>query len=361
MTSFISQMEPWFGPEEKRAINDYMDSGGWLTEFEKTREFESRVAEFVGSKNSVIVTSGTAALYVGLLALDIKPGDEVIVPDFTMIATPNAVKMAGAEPVFCDVSKETLCLDLNELAKKITTKTKGIIFVTLNGRSPDMFEVQKFCREKGLFLLEDAAQSLGSFYEGKHLGTFGDIGVFSFSSPKIISTGQGGALVTDSNELALKIRKIKDFGREKGGVDLHNSLGFNFKFTDLQACVGIEQMKKLNWRLKRKKEIFFEYQKNLKSVKQIDFIPTNLKNTSPWFIDCFVEKRVELINFLKLEKIQTRPVYPAISSQQIYQNKNQKFPISEAIAEKGLWLPSSSFLTNSQIYFICEKIRSFYS
>lgn len=363
--SFINQMEPWIGEEEKQAIADYLNSGGWLTEFKETKRFEEMIANFVGSKYASVVSNGTVSLFIALMAAGIKAGDEVLVPDFTMIASANAVILAGAKPVLVDIEKDTLCIDLQKCEKALTKKTKALMFVSLNGRSPDMKKVVRFCKKNKILLIEDAAQSLGSRWMGKHLGTFGIIGSFSFSAPKIITTGQGGALVTDDKYIYERIKKIKDFGREKSGIDKHTSLGFNFKFTDLQAVIGIEQMKKLQFRIRRKKEIFTLYKKELKDVKEVYFIETHLKDTAPWFIDIFVKRREKLIEYLHKHGIGSRSVYPSIHSQEPYKGmktyKDENFPISRIIANSGLWLPSSSFLSDETIKKVCKAIRGFYA
>ncbi|GAH87899.1 unnamed protein product, partial [marine sediment metagenome] len=211
--------------EEKRAMADYLDSGGWLTEFRKTREFEKLIADYVGSGYASVVNNGTVSLIIALMALDIGDGDEVIVPDFTMIASANAVSLVGAKPVLVDVDPSNLCLDLDKAEAAVTPRTKAIMYVSLNGRCHDMNRVVALTKKYNLYLVEDAAQALGSRYRGEHLGTFGEIGSFSFSFPKIITTGQGGALVTDDVELFRKMSMIKDFGRPRGGVDYHEIMG----------------------------------------------------------------------------------------------------------------------------------------
>ena len=173
----INQMEPWIGKEEKGAMMEYLDSGGWLTEFEKTREFEHMIAEYVGSKYASAVNNGTVSLIIALMALGIKEGDEVIVPDYTMIASANVVVLTGARPVLVDIHPSNLCIDLQLAQGAITPRTKAMMLVSINGRCPDMSKVVALAREYNLYLIEDAAQSLGSKYQGKHLGTFGKIGM----------------------------------------------------------------------------------------------------------------------------------------------------------------------------------------
>lgn len=374
MKQFIHQMQPQIGKEEQQAVTSYLKSGGWLTEYKKTEEFEQMIAKFTGAKYACCVNNGTVSLFIALQALGIGLGDEVIVPNFTMIASANAVILAGAKPVLVDITREDLCINLDLIQKVITKKTKALMFVSLNGRSPNMDSIVSFCKANNLYLIEDAAQSLGATWKGKHLGMFGEIGSFSFSTPKIITTGQGGALVTNSSTLIKKIRQIKDFGRLKSGVDEHIALGYNFKFTDLQAVIGIEQMKKLPLRIERKKQIYSLYTKSLSSLKQIQFIQTDLKQTPPWFIDVLVEKKEKLIEYLAKNQIGTRPFYPPIHTQAPYKNwseykqslrskdlKNKHFPVSQEISKKGLWLPSSVSLTDKTIVNICKSIKKFYS
>jgi len=356
---FINQIEPWIDENEVNHMTEYLRSGGWLTEFKKTAEFEQMIADYTGSKFCSVVSNGTVSLAIALWAAGIGKGDEVLVPNFTMIATANAVRLVGALPVLVDVEPRTLCMDLDCAEKTLTKKTKAISLVSLNGRAPDMTAYQDFCKEHNLFFLEDAAQSLGSFQNSRHLGTFGDIGSFSFSSPKIITTGQGGALITDNETLYNKIKKIKDFGRKNGGTDWHDMMGFNFKFTDIQAVIGIEQMKKLPARVRRKKQIYQLYVSELNEVESLEFIPTS-GETAPWFVDIYVENPPQLLEFLKKHQVGTRMVYPPINHQKLYADE-RKYPVSEWYCCRGLWLPSSSFLTDDQVLHICKLIKTFFS
>jgi|TARA_B110000091_G_scaffold211195_1_gene255381 perosamine synthetase len=362
MNEFIMQMRPLFGDEEKKAICEYMDEDGFITEFKRTEEFEGMIAKFTGAKHCVVVNNGTVSLSLAAMAVGIIAGDEVIVPNYTMIATPNAVKMFGAVPVFVDVEESTLCLDLELVEAAITPKTKGIMFVSSNGRYPSS-GIEAFlslCERYDLKLIEDSAQSLGSYYpDGTHVGRKGNVGSFSFSAPKIISTGQGGAIITDDDEIALAVRRLKDFGRDGGGSDIHGSIGFNFKFTELQAVIGIEQMKKLPERVARKKEIYLRYQEGLIGLKHIQLFQNDMVNTAPWFIDVLANQREDLMSFLKTKGIGTRVMYPPINQQQAYDLEGS-YPVAEKIGLKGLWLPSMVQLEDSQIDYICDSIREFY-
>lgn len=358
----IPQMEPWFGKEEKEAINRYMDEGGWLTEFRNSQKFEQLIAEYTGAKHCVVVNNGTISLTLAALACGIKAGDEIIVPNYTMIATPNSIKMFGAKPVFVDVESETLCLDINKIERAITSETKAIMLVSANGRYPKsgIAAFEQLTKERGLILIEDSAQSLGSFYpDGRHMGTVGMVGSFSFSAPKVISTGQGGALITNDDIIANKLRRLKDFGRSGGGNDIHDTIGWNFKFTELQAVIGVEQMKKLQWRVDRKKDILKLYKQGLRNISQVKFFDQDLENTTPWFIDVLVENREQLQIFLKEKGIGTRVMYPPINKQEAYNIKGE-YLVSNMVGEKGLWLPSASQLSDDNIKSITDSIVEFY-
>lgn len=356
--AFIHQMEPWIDEHEIRHMTEYLASGGWLTEFTKTKEFEGLIAEYTGARHCVVVSNGTVSMSVAYWAKGIGAGDEVLVPDLTMIATPNAVRLVGATPVLVDVEPATLCMDLRLAERALTPRTRGVALVSLNGRAPAMAAWTSFCEAHGLFLLEDAAQSLGSRQRGAHLGHFGDVGSFSFSTPKIITTGQGGALITDDDDLARRMRKIKDFGRERGGVDWHDMMGQNFKFTDVQAVIGIEQMKKLAWRVERKKAIYRRYESALRGLEDVELLPVS-DETAPWFVDVYVPDPERLREHLKARMIGSRTVYPPVNRQVIYPTDGS-FPVAEDYASRGLWLPSSSFLSDQAVDRVCAEIRTFF-
>jgi perosamine synthetase len=358
----IPQMEPWFGTEEVRAVADYMRSGGWVTEFKKTREFEDAIAAYTGAKHCIVTNNGTISLTLAALAVGIKAGDDVIVPNYTMIATPNAVLMFGANPVMVDVESSTLCLDIERVKVSLTPKTRAIVLVTANGRYPSagIKAFEKLARERGLILIEDSAQGLGSRYpDGRHVGTAGLVGTFSFSAPKIISTGQGGCIITNDDSVAQRLRQLKDFGRSSGGNDIHDTIGWNFKFTDVQAVIGIEQMKKLVWRVERKKKIWRAYAKNLQGLDGIRLFSHDLEHTVPWFIDCLCNDRESFQGYLRERGVGTRIMYPPINQQAAYQRPGV-YPVSTEVGQCGLWLPSASQLNDDQVAYICCEIKKFY-
>lgn len=361
MKKRINQMEPWFGEEEREAVNAYLSAGGWLTDFRKTRDFEKAICEYTGVPYCAVVPNGTIALQIALMALGIGRGDKVIVPDFTMAASPYAVTLAGAEVVLVDVDRETMTIN-EEKIRPYIKDIKAIMPVSINGRGYGLDGICKAYADR-VFIVEDACQSLGSRHEGKHLGSFGHIGVLSFNAFKIISTGQGGALITHDEKIYERIIKIKDFGRSGGRGSAYEILGMNAKFTDLQAVIGMEQMKKISWRVEKKKQMYCWYRDLLADCRQVRFFKTNLEDCAPWYMDCLVEDRDELIRHLDKNGIEAQPFYPPIHRLNHYaylHHQDIDFPDSIYLSARGIWLPSSSFLTYEDIERVCSQVKSFY-
>ena len=306
-----------------------------------------------------MTTSGTTAIILALMSLELNYGDEVIVPNYTMIATVNSIKHLGLKPVIVDINKDTYTLDLNIIKENITNNTRAVIHVSLNNRYHNILEIVEFCKYNNIFLIEDAAQSLGCKIDDKYLGTYGDIGCYSLSSPKIISSGQGGIIVTKNNKFAKKMNQIKNFGRKESGKDIFESFGINLKYTDLQAVITIEQMKKLDYRVKRMSEIYNLYYNELNEY--IKMIPPLFDGWHAWFIDIICPNndfRRRLVKFLKLHDIQTRETYVEINKSEMYYS-DLILPNSNIICNNGLFLPSYVTLTNSQIIHICNLIKTF--
>jgi len=254
-------------------------------------------------------------------------------------------------------------MNLDSAWRVINSKTRAILLVHINGRSAHMAAATALAQANDIVLLEDAAQALGSTWNGKQLGTFGLMGAYSFSSQKIISTGNGGCVVTDDDDIAERLRMFRDFGRPCGGADDYQEFGTNLKFTDLQAVVGIEQMKKLPGRVTKKRNLGRLYQNLLRGSIGGELPPTNFDETTPWFMDILVAQRDELSIYLRSRGIGARKVYPALHSTPAYRDigiKEGAFENSRYIAEHGLWLPSSVTLTDRQVSHICAEIREFY-
>jgi len=353
---------------EKKELMSVIDSG-WYTESSKTKEFERMFASFVGAKYACAVTSGAAALYVGLKSLRIGNGDEVVVPDLTFVASPNSVEATGAKPVLADIEKNTLNLDFTKMSKSVSKKTKAIMPVDFNGRPIDMKILREFADKKGIMLIEDAAHAIGCYYNKKHVGTISDVSIFSFSTPKIITTGQGGMIVTNNKQIYESAMALKDFGREIGVKKQmeksfsHSTIGYNFKFTEFQAAVGIAQMRKLQKRILKKRKMFRKYVDLLSNVEDIKFLKTNLKNVTPWMVDIFLKssvKRAQLIKYLEKKQIGTRIYYPPIHRLKPYRKMDRGYKQASSFSDRGLWLPSSVTLTDKQIVIICNHIKQFF-
>ena len=357
-TKFINQIEPLITNKDKKNIIEYLNTGGWITEHSQNKLFEEKFKKITNSKYAITFPNGTLTLYGILLSLNIKKGDEIIIPSYTMVATANSVILTGARVIFCDISSENLCLDPIKLKEKITKKTKAVIYVTLNGRSGYINQIKNICKKKKLFMIEDSAHSIGSFYKKKHHGNFSIASSFSFSMPKIVTTGQGGMIVTNNKSIYNKIKSLKNFGRKSDGNDTYKAIGYNFKFTDLQAALGISQLKTLKNRVLKKREIFKLYYNNLSTNPKIEMLNFE-KNETPWFVDIYVSNRALLKKYLFKHNISTRYVYPSLDSLKIF-NKQKKLVTSNHYCSRGLWLPSSLNLTKYEIQRISKLILDFY-
>lgn len=271
MSRKIEFWTPQFGREEKALLASAVNSG-FLNDGPLTSRLEQQVADLLRCKHVVATTSGTTAIFLALAGIGIGVGDEVIVPDVTFIATANAVSLAGAKPVLVDVNPETLTLDPHCTERAITPRTKAIVPVHVSGRAADMDALMDVAKRHGLLIVEDAAEAFVSKHQDRYLGTFGIAGCFSFSPNKTITTGQGGLIVTDDDRLHARLRELKDQGRPvrgTGGDDAHNSVGYNFKFTDLQAAVGLAQLRDLPRRMERMRNIYQGYRDGLRSGRRL--------------------------------------------------------------------------------------------
>jgi perosamine synthetase len=358
----ISWWMPQIGNEEKKFINQVLDNN-FPNEGEFTTLFENRIAALIGSKYAVAVTSGTAALFLSLKALGIGPGDEVIVPDITFIATANAVDLCGATTVLVDVEPTRLTMDPLCFKKAITSKTKAVIPVHVSGRGADMQAITEIASAHNIYIVEDAAEALLSLQKGKPLGTFGITGCFSFSPNKTITTGQGGMIVSDNDDIYLHLKELKDQGRPvrgTGGDDLHNSIGYNYKFTDLQAALGLGQLTYLAKRMERMKKLYTIYNNELSGVAGIRILPFDVETgEAPQWTDAVIEKRDALDTYLKLQNIDCRRYWYPLHRQKPYQKPDEGFPISTVASPKSLWLPSAFSLDDSDIIYVCNQIKTF--
>ncbi|MBI1861042.1 MAG: DegT/DnrJ/EryC1/StrS family aminotransferase [Deltaproteobacteria bacterium] len=360
----IPQIQPWINEEEVRLVSQAVHST-LVTEAEFTRKFETQIAGLTGAKHAIAVCNGTAALYCALKALGIGPGDEVIVPDLTYVATANAVIMAGADPVFCEIRKDTFCIDLEWAERLITHRTKVVIPVHLYGQSADMDQVLRFARHHNLKIIEDAAQAVGVRFQGKHVGTFGELGIISFYGNKTITCGEGGVVLTEDDALATSVRRLKNHGRDKRGTFVHEHIGFNFSITEMQAALGVAQMGKLGRIIQRKREIHDRYLEELAGFGQLEPCQVDPR-CSPvfWFTSCLCQESEQLAEFLLENQVQTRRFFPPLHLQPCYANhpgkKENTFPVSEELYRCGISLPSAYLLTEIEQSQVIATIKKFF-
>lgn len=354
----IRQIEPWIGEEELKEIIKVVKSK-WITEGKKTEEFEARFKELTKAKHTITVMNGTVGMFIALKVFGIGQGDEVIVPNLTFIATPNSVKMANANPILVDIDKKTFNIDPKEIEKAITDKTKAIMPVHLYGQCADMDAILKIAKKHNLKIIEDAAQAVGSYFNNKHAGTFGEIGIFSLYGNKTITSGEGGVITTNDDRLARECYIMKNHGRDVKGIFKHKYMGYNFSYSDLHAAIAIAQLSKLDKILGGKKKVMEIYTKKLKGLPvEMVYIDPRCKQTN-WFTNILTDNVEELSNFLKKNGIETRRFFYPIHMQPCYNIKGD-FPNTVYVYEHGLSLPSSADLEDEKIMFVCKKIREFY-
>ncbi|MCP3900209.1 MAG: aminotransferase class I/II-fold pyridoxal phosphate-dependent enzyme [Desulfobacteraceae bacterium] len=361
---FIPVASPIFSGNELKYVSDCVMTG-WVSSAGKyVTEFEQIFADFCNTKFAVSVNSGTAALHLALLSIGVGPGDEVIVPSLTFISTANAVKFTGATPVFVDCDIKTWNIKLAAVEKAITKKTKAIIPVHLYGHPVDMDPIINLAKENEISIIEDAAEAHGALYKGKKTGSLGELGIFSFYGNKPITTGEGGMVVTDDKKLADKIRLLRDHGMDPAKRYIHSVLGYNYRMTNIQAALGVAQMEYIDQIIEQKRLNALLYSDGLKGVPGIALPPqADWAKSIYWLYSIIIDEdefgmsATKLAEELKKVDVDTRPLFPPIHKQPIYDTK-QFLPVSEMIADNGLSLPSSVGLCKSEINNICEAIRS---
>mgnify|MGYP000159063823 CR=1 FL=1 len=361
----IPVAEPCIGDEELKNVIEAVKSG-WISSKGKfIEEFERDFAKYCGVKYGVATANGTVALHLALKALGIGKGDEVIVPTLTFVATANAVTYCNAKPIFVDSHPEYWCIDPEKIEEKITKNTKAIIVVHLYGNPCDMDWIMDIAEDKGLYVIEDAAEAHGAEYKGKKVGSFGDIACFSFYGNKIITTGEGGMCITNNEELAEKMRILRDHGMSKHRKYWHEVVGFNYRMTNLQAAIGVAQLKKLDTFVKKKRQIAKWYTKELKELEEKGLIRLHPEMSWAkcvyWMYSILIEDKAkvssdELMKMLEEKGIETRPFFVPMHQLPIYKT-NERLLVAENLAKKGVNLPSSVNLKESTISFICDAIN----
>lgn len=350
---------------EKKYVDDCMESG-WISSAGKYVElFENNFAEFCNVRHAIACCNGTVALHLALLALGVQTGDEVIIPTLTFVATPNSVTYCGAKPVFVDSESETWNLDPKQVEAKITPRTKGIIAVHLYGHPARMNELQDIAQRHNLFLLEDAAEAHGAICNEKVVGSIGNAAAFSFYANKIITTGEGGMVVTDDEELAARARLLRGQGMDLNRRYWHPIIGYNYRMMNLPAAIGLAQLEKIQQQIELRKNIAELYCERLGEMPGIIFQPEQVWAKHVYWMFSIVlqtefwQNRDAVIEILAEQGIETRPLfYPAHSMPPYIDSvSGETFPIAENLSRNGLSLPTWAGLTESQIDFVCDNLK----
>ncbi|RJX18369.1 MAG: LegC family aminotransferase [Desulforudis sp.] len=354
---------PNIGELEKQYVLRALESGYVSSIGPLISEFEERFAGYVGARYAVVTVNGTAALQLALRLLGIGPGDEVIVPALTFIATANPVMYAGATPVVVDVDPLTWNIDPDGVERAVTGRTRAVIPVHLYGNPADMSRLMDIARRHGLYVIEDAAEALGATYNGQHVGTFGDIGIFSFNGNKVITTGGGGMLVTNDPDLAARARLLVNQGRRSDAMEYeHLEIGYNFRLTNIQAALGLAQMERLEQFLNTKRRNAALYRKLLRDVPGLEWQQELPEGRSSWWMfsilvdtGVFNRNRQAVAEGLRAAGIQVRPLFLPLSQQPAYAGYGIKTcPVAESLHRRGLNLPSASFLTEEDVRYVCQ-------
>lgn len=358
---FIPQIEPWIDDTELEELNDVIKST-FITESQKTEEFLNKVRELTQSPQAIATSNGTLAIVSALMASGIGPGDEVIVPDLTFIASSNAVIMCGATPVFCDVDRESGCMDIESARAHITLKTKAIMPVHLYGQTVDMDALMLMAEEEGVMIIEDSAESFGITYRGQHTGTFGRFGTFSFFANKTITCGEGGVVLCQTEEDYRRLYRIKNHGRDRKGIFIHENIGFNFCFSDLHAAVGVAQMRKFERIMEGKQRNFEFYVEQLHARSGIRVIqPPEYVRSNHWFVNILVDDPHALGTFMQDNGVGTRRLFYPMHRQPCYAHLDTgPQENSNWLYEHGLSLPSGPMLTDMQRQRVCDLVLQFH-
>jgi perosamine synthetase len=364
----IPVCEPLLDGNERKYVDDCIDTS-WISSGGKyIDQFEKAFAAYCGCKFGITTTNGTAALHLALAALGIGPGDEVIVPTFTMAASALAVVYTGARPVFVDCDPDTFNICSGLIAELTSPHTKAIMPVHLYGHPCDMGEVTYMAKlsGEGIHIVEDAAEAHGAMYFGSKAGGIGDFGCFSFYGNKIITTGEGGMVVTNDERLAERARRLKDLAHDPKRRFRHTDIAFNYRMTNVQAAMGLAQLESIERFVDLRRAHAYEYNNRLRGVKGVT-LPVErpgCKNVY-WMYTILVEsedRRDGLMNYLAVKSIQTRTVFIPMHEQPIFKQyvfPGQTFPVAEDVSRRGLYLPSGSGLTMEQLDSVCEHVAEF--
>ncbi len=364
--SFIPVNTPLLSGNERKYILQCIDTGWISSEGEFIKQFENKFSDFIGKKEGVAVSNGSAALDIAVQALGLGKGDEVIMPAFTIISPALSVVRAGAIPVLVDSDPATWNMDVSLIEARVTSKTRAIIVVHIYGLPVDMDPVMQLCKKYKLKLIEDAAEVHGQKYNGKMCGSFGDISIFSFYPNKIITTGEGGMILTDDESLALECRKLRNLAFEPNGRRfVHYALGWNYRMTNMQAAIGLAQLENVEKHVRRKREIGRIYNEGFQGIKgfQLPLQKTPYSENIYWVYGLVAESEEQCnrtVAMLSLAKIGTRPFFWCMHEQPVFLKaglfRNEKYPKAEKLARNGFYLPSGLGLSDQDMKYVIANL-----
>jgi perosamine synthetase len=354
--------QPDLSGNEKKYVNECLDST-WISSKGRFIEcFESEFSSYTGAKHATAVCNGTVALHLALVALGIGPNDEVIVPSFTYIASVNAIHYSGATPVFADSDPASWQIDIAQVRQLITPRTKAVMAVHLYGGACDMQALCELCSEQGLKLIEDCAESFGTRIDGRHTGTFGDIGTFSFFGNKTLTTGEGGMLICRDSTLDAKIRHLRGQGLAPNREYWHTVVGYNYRMTNICAAIGLAQLERADTIIAAKSRLAERYTDALADLPYFfQHVPFNV-STAHWMVTILTEntaQRDPLREHLKEVGIETRPAFHPVHTMPMYAPPSYTLPVAMNLSARGINLPSWPNLSETEFNFIIGSIRSF--
>ena len=359
--------EPLIGNRESEYVMECLRTGWISSEGRFIREFEEQWASYCGMPYGVAVSNGTVALEIAMACLDLKPGDEVILPSFTIISCAQAVTMNGLKPVLVDSDPRTWCMDVAKVEAKITAHTRAIMPVHIYGHPVDMDPLLELAAKHGLVIVEDAAEVHGAEYKGRKCGGLGDLSCFSFYANKIITTGEGGMILARDAIQAERLRSLRNLCFRKERRFYHTEMGHNYRLTNLQAAIGLAQLERIEESVQRKRRMATAYNERLTDIKFLQ-IPTEepwAKNVY-WMYGVVLDESsgmdaVEFAQRLSEKGVMTRPFFLGMHEQPVFRNMglflDEHYPVTERIARQGLYLPSGMALTETQIEVVCQAVH----
>ena len=358
---------PIAGPSITQKEADYVADAVLYGHYENAgkhvAEFERKFSDYIGVAHAIATNSCTASLHLALLALGIGPGDEVIVPEITWISSASAVSYVGAKPIFADIESDTWCIDPTDFEKKITKRTRVVIPVHVYGHPAEMREILAIAKKNKLFVIEDAAQSVGSEYFGKKTGSFGHFAAFSFYGTKLMTTGEGGILVTGQKRLYRRVKFLNSEAKDPKKTFWHLEIGTRYAMSNMQAAMGTAQLSRINQLLAKKRRIFNWYKKRL---GKIDGITMNIEKdgckNNFWMTNIILDKRFKLRKEKLMKKlakynIDSRPFMYPLSSMPPFKPKADN-PVAYSISADGLTLPSAFRITEDEVDYVCKTLKA---